>query len=75
MKRITCIKPLFICLLIVLSFSPALHAARIWVFDIPETVNYDSTRLSVIIKLAIMQKREKWSYERILPRVVFQEKL
>ena len=70
MKRITCIKPLFICLLIVLSFSPALHAARIWVFDIPETVNYDSTRLSVIIKL-LKQEIEFRSDIKIIQSTAF----
>lgn len=51
MKKRTVIKPLIICLLFLFFSAPTLYAERVWVFDIPEIVNYDSTRLSVIIKL------------------------
>ena len=51
MKKRTIIKPLIFCLLILLFSSPTACAERVWLFDIPEIVNYDSTRLSVIIKL------------------------
>ena len=51
MKKRTVIKPLIFYLLILLFSSPTACAERVWLFDIPEIVNYDSTRLSVIIKL------------------------
>ena len=51
MKKGTDSKTLIICLLILLFSSPALCAERVWVFDLPQIVNYDSTRLSVIVKL------------------------
>ncbi len=51
MKKRTVIKPLIIGLLFLFFSAPTLYAERVWVFDIPEIVNYDSTRLSIIITL------------------------